>query len=164
LRGGQSPVSHYGQTLIARRQTDFCFAAETILEFEPGNHQHLAGLAYRYDEENQYLLTVSRDETAGRVLFVMGMVNGVFDRSNEIVLPETGPVRLGLTVRYRARRVPLLARREDVNRVRPVLDADVLSDEYGGLGFTGAFVGMFCCDTEAYAKTADFGGFSYTVL
>jgi len=164
LRGGQSPVSHYGQTLIARRQTDFCFAAETILEFEPGNHQHLAGLAYRYDEENQYLLTVSRDETAGRVLFVMGMVNGVFDRSNEIVLPETGPVRLGLTVRYARAEFRYSLDGKTWNRVRPVLDADVLSDEYGGLGFTGAFVGMFCCDTEAYAKTADFGGFSYTVL
>ncbi|HOT63234.1 MAG TPA: glycoside hydrolase family 43 protein, partial [Treponemataceae bacterium] len=133
-------------------------------EFEPGNHQHLAGLAYRYDEENQYLLTVSRDETAGRVLFVMGMVNGVFDRSNEIVLPETGPVRLGLTVRYARAEFRYSLDGKTWNRVRPVLDADVLSDEYGGLGFTGAFVGMFCCDTEAYAKTADFGGFSYTVL
>ena len=38
---------------------------------------------------------------------------------------------------------------------------ECLSDEYGGLGFTGAFVGMFCCDFEKYSKYADFEYFSY---
>ena len=32
------------------------------------------------------------------------------------------------------------------------------------MGFTGAFVGMFCVDTEFYEKPADFEYFDYTGL
>jgi xylan 1,4-beta-xylosidase len=45
--------------------------------------------------------------------------------------------------------------------IRPLGDATKLSDEYCGMGFTGAFVGMFCVDTEFYKKTAEFEYFDY---
>ncbi|MDR0375977.1 MAG: glycoside hydrolase family 43 protein, partial [Treponema sp.] len=45
--------------------------------------------------------------------------------------------------------------------VGKVLDSRVLSDEFDSLGFTGAFVGMFCVDTARYEATADFKRFSY---
>ena len=39
-----------------------------------------------------------------------------------------------------------------------------VSDEFGGMGFTGAFVGMFAVDTEFYKKRADFAYFDYKGL
>ncbi len=164
LVGSQSPVSKYGQTLLARRQTDFDFEAETKLEMSPVSFQHLAGLTWRYDEENQYLLAVSRnDGEKRRTLNVITMIDQAFARTNDIYLPEEGPVWLGVTVkdgrgqfRYSLDGINWIV-------VRPVLDASVLSDEFGGLGFTGAFVGMFCVDTQSLSASADFEYFSYKV-
>ncbi len=163
LRGGQSPVSNFGQTLLARRQTDFRFRAETKMEFSPSSFQHLAGLAWRYDERNFYLATVSFDEEKGRVLNVLTVAAGVFTRGCEVVLPPDGPIWLGLTVDYGNGLFRYSLDGSRWTEVRPVLDSCVLSDEYGGLGFTGAFVGMFCVDTVNYAATADFEYFSYLV-
>ena len=50
---------------------------------------------------------------------------------------------------------------EHFHVIRPACDAGKLSDEYAGQGFTGAFVGMFCVDTEFYKKPADFEYFDY---
>jgi xylan 1,4-beta-xylosidase len=163
MRGGMSPVSRYGQTLLARRQTDFSFDAETRVDFAPTSFQQLAGLAWRYDEENQYLAVISRDEERGRVLFVMTMKDRVFERSLETKLPDEGPVWLGLSVRVETGSFRWSLDGERWNLLRPALDSGVLSDEHGGIGFTGAFVGMFCADTESYAACADFDRFSYAV-
>ncbi len=161
LRGGQSPVSAYSQTLLARRQTCFDFRAETKLEFHPESFQHLAGLTWRYDEQNQYLLYVSCDGERGRIINVMTFVAGESKLWNEVCIPETGPVWLGVTVRGANGRFRYSLDGETWVELRPVLDASVLSDEFDGLGFTGAFVGMFCVDTVNYTATADFEYFSY---
>jgi xylan 1,4-beta-xylosidase len=164
LRGGESPVSTYQQTLLARRQTDFCFAAETCVEFKPANFQQLAGLVWRYDEANQYLLSVSMDEEKGRTLSVLTMINGAFARTKEILLPPDVPVWLGVTVRFGTGQFRYSLDGKTWIAVRPVLDASVLSDDAYSLGFTGAFVGLFCVDTERYSAVADFDHFAYTVL
>lgn len=163
MRGGQSPVSRYGQALLARRQTDFAFDAETRVDVEPASFQQLAGLAWRYDEENQYLAAISRDEERGRILFVITMIDGAFARSLETKIPDEGPVWLGLSVRGASGAFRYSMDGKLWNTLRPVLDATVLSDEFGGQGFTGAFVGMFCVDTEANRAYADFDRFSYKV-
>ena len=38
----------------------------------------MAGLCWRYDEEDQYLATISHDEELGRVIFVISVVNHAF--------------------------------------------------------------------------------------
>jgi xylan 1,4-beta-xylosidase len=164
LRGGQSPASCYGQTLLARRQTDFRFDAETLVDFAPTSFQHLAGICWRYDEANQYLLAISHDETKGRVLSVLTFIGGEFSRTDETVLPASGPVRLGLSVRVGTGLFRYSIDGETWNELRPVLDARVLSDEYRSLGFTGAFTGIFSVDTMGYAVCADFEYFNYKVL
>lgn len=162
LVGGQSPVSRYGQTLLVRRQTDFSFEAETKLEINPVSFQHIAGLAWRYDETNQYLLAVSRnDGESTRTLNVITMINGSFTRTNDISLPGTGPVWLGVSVDGRHGKFRYSLDGKNWVIVRPVLDSAVLSDEYGGLGFTGAFVGLFCTDTQTLSAYADFEYFTY---
>jgi xylan 1,4-beta-xylosidase len=162
LRGGQSPVSSFGQTLLARRQTDFSFTAETRLEFDPKSFQELAGLCWRYDEANQYLLALSLDEVSGRTLNVLSMKEGVFSRTKDTPVPRSGPIWLGLTVRERHGRFRYSLDGKKWVELRPVLDAAVLSDEYYRLGFTGAFTGIFCTDTARYEAVADFEYFLYS--
>jgi xylan 1,4-beta-xylosidase len=162
LRGGQSPVSLFQQTLLARRQTDFCFSAETYLEFEPESFQEFAGLCWRYDENNQYLLALSHDEGRGRVLSVLTMVGGEYTRTKETAVNPGGGIWLGLTVRERIGRFRYSPDGKNWTVLRPALDAAVLSDEYFHEGFTGAFVGIFCVDTARYAAHADFQYLTYT--
>jgi len=164
LRGGQSPVSHWGQSLLARRQTDFSFSAETKLEFAPTSFQHLAGLCWRYDETNQYLCALTFDENLGRVLKVLTFVDRQFMHYDPVPVPGDGPVWLGLTVQVDSGRFRYSPDGKTWRILRPVLSAAVLSDEFGGMGFTGAFTGMFCIDTLDYTARAYFESFKYTVL
>jgi xylan 1,4-beta-xylosidase len=163
LRGGQSPVSRFQQTLLARRQTDFCFSAETYLEFDPASFQEFAGLCWRYDENNQYLLAVSHDECRGRVLSVETMIGGKYTKTEDTGADKGGKgIWLGLTVRERTGRFRYSPDGKNWSVLRPALDAAVLSDEYFHEGFTGAFVGIFCVDVARYAVHADFQYFTYT--
>jgi xylan 1,4-beta-xylosidase len=161
LRGGYSPVSRFNQTLLARRQQDFSFQAETYIESEPKSFQELAGLIWRYDEDNQYLLSISYDEQKGRVLSVQTMIGRQFARTEDMPLPASGGIYLGLTVIDRRGFFRWSLDGALWNTLRPELDAAVLSDEYFVEAFTGAFVGMFCVDTASYSSVADFKYFLY---
>jgi xylan 1,4-beta-xylosidase len=160
LRGGQSPVSPYGQTLLARRQEHFSFNAETCMEFRPASFQELAGLCWRYDERNQYLLALTWDENRGRVLTILSMNEGRFSREEGPAVPE-GPVYLRLEVREHRGIFRYSADGRHFTDTGKALDSTILSDEYDGLGFTGAFTGIFCVDTARYEAEADFSSFSY---
>ncbi|MDR3336251.1 MAG: glycoside hydrolase family 43 protein [Treponema sp.] len=161
LRGGESPASHFHQTLLARRQTDFSFSAETRMEFSPKYFQEFAGLIWRYDEPNQYLLSVSHDEKLGKILLVQTMIGKSFMKYNPIPVPDGG-IWLGLTVDQHKGRFRYSLDGKTWRATGPALDAAVLSDEYYTLGFTGAFAGMFCADLARYSAYADFEYFSYT--
>jgi xylan 1,4-beta-xylosidase len=161
IQGGQSPWSCYEQSVIVRRQEDFCFEAETKIEFEPNYFQQYAGLIYRYDEEKQYLLQITYDEEKKKVLQLNTIMPGVFEQGVQIKIPENTPLFLKLIVTYGKAEFFWSQDGEIWHTIRPLCDASKLSDDYGVLGFTGAFVGMFCVDTELYKKTADFKYFSY---
>jgi xylan 1,4-beta-xylosidase len=161
LKGGQSPASRFRQTLLARRQQHFSFAAETKMEFAPGAFQEFAGLCWRYDEARQYLLAVSwNEELDGRTLAVISMNSGQFTRSHETALPPAGPVWLGLTVRGGQGMFRYSLDGTVWNEVRPVLEAAAFCNG----GFTGPFTGIFCADIARYTATADFEYFAYTPL
>ena len=161
LRGGQSPVSPFAQTLLALRQQDFSFIVETCLEFSPQSFQELAGLCWRYDERNQFLFTVTWDENNGRVLSTLSLSAGLFSRKEGPAVPD-GPLYLRLTVREHKGIFSYSSDGKTYADAGPILDSTVLSDEYDTLGFTGAFVGMFCVDTSRYEAVADFRYFSYS--
>ncbi len=161
LRGGQSPVSRYQQTLLARRQEDFSFDAETYLEFEPESFQELAGLCWRYDEDNQYLFALTHDEDKGKVLATISMNGGKYFCTDNTPVGSAKGVWLGLSVRGRNGFFRYSLDGKHWNTLRPILDSAMLSDEYFREGFTGAFVGMFCIDTARYAAAADFAYFDY---
>ena len=161
IHGGQSPVSTFTQGLVARRQTDFAFEAETKLEFNPTNFQHFAGMVYRYDEQTQYLCIVTHDDKLGKVINVLTIMPEGFIREVEIPVEENKPVWIKLKVD--GKKGFFWWSQDGVNfrQMRPLLDATKLSDEYGGQGFTGAFVGMYCADMVQYENYADFEYFIY---
>lgn len=172
IYGGQSFVSDFEQSIIARRQSDFCFEAETKVHFEPTYFQHLAGMCYRYDERNQYNLCITYDENLGKVLQVQAVLTpkelahipnckSEYSESLKISLKENSPVWLKLVVNYNEAKFMYSEDGQLWRDIRFKILPECLSDEYGGLGFTGAFVGMFCCDFEYYSKYADFEYFSY---
>jgi xylan 1,4-beta-xylosidase len=163
LKGGESPVSTFTQTLLARRQMDVNFDVETYMEFESGSFHEFAGLTYRYDENNQYLLTVSHDDEKGRVLFVQSLIARGYSRTGYTALPPANAgIYLELSVRGGNAMFRYSLDGKNWLTVRPVLDVSALSDEFFREGFTGAFVGMFCVDMAYYTAVADFAYFTYT--
>lgn len=171
LIGRESIGSFFEQSLVARRQEDFVFRAETTLvAFAPTTYQQSAGLTLYYNRHKFHYLSVSWDELRQlRVLTIMSCPGDwpdgrmEFPLAEPLALPATGPVRLaaevnGSTLQFRA----------DTGTgwqpVGPVLDASIVSDEAGRGAhgsFTGAFVGLLAFDTSGAACTADFSDFSY---
>ena len=168
LYGRESPNSRHEQALIARRQRDFLFRAETTLDFACTSFQEMAGLTYRYDENKWYYLRISWDEAKqARTLGLLVCDSGKFSMPlgrEEIVLPEDGPVTLGLVVDYTELRFYWSLPGGDRQEFPGTFDASILSDDYGSLGFTGAFVGMTCQDLRRRHVYADFSRFSYEGL
>ena len=171
--GGQSFVSNFDQSLIARRQTDFAFEAETKVYYNPENFQQLAGLSYRYDEDSQYNLCITYDEQLGRILQVQAFLPPVnynpyagsvssYSEGMKIQLKGEGPVWLKVTVDNHKAWFSYSEDGTVWRKLRFEVNPDKVSDEFGGLGFTGAFVGMFAVDMQTYSKYADFEYFKYT--
>jgi xylan 1,4-beta-xylosidase len=168
LYGKESLMSVHNQNMLLKRQTDFCFEAETCIDFSFNHFQKMAGLIYRYDEENQYYLRIAYNEEKGeKCLGILCFDKGNFSmplNENEIPVGE-GKIYLKLTVRNRYGEF-FYAKEDLVWQPIPYrIDVSTLSDEYATpLGFTGAFIGMSCQDMNDSSAYADFHYFKYTVL
>ncbi|WP_273506538.1 glycoside hydrolase family 43 protein [Fulvimarina manganoxydans] len=171
LFGRESPGSAFEHALIARRQTDFAFAAETQTDVEPGDYQQLAGLISWYGRDKFHYLAVTADEAGNRLLTVYSCAGDfplarlTFPLESAIALPPTGVVRLGCDVdRADLRFRYALGDSQDWTTLPIVLDQSAISDEAGsgeGANFTGAFIGMAAHDTSGRGRPADFLSFSY---
>lgn len=174
LYGGESPVSRHHQTLFARRQTAFRFKAETAFEFNSKSFQEMAGLIYRYDEENWYYLRLSWNEKYDSYSL------GLLIMDNDKFFMPLGEHEI--PIHARELKNSLLYVRAEVNYrdlcffysldgtnwtmvespEGSVFDASIISDDYGGLGFTGAFIGICCQDMHGTGTAhADFAYFKY---
>ena len=173
LYGMESPGSLFHQALIARRQTDFVFEAETVVDFSPDNFQQLAGLICYYNSTKFHYLYLSTDDETGRHI---GIMSCEADRSmavtfpvhnTRVSLPDTGLVWLRANVNGAELRFSWSMDGEDWQTLPVVLDQSLLSDEAGADGgeqFTGAFVGVCCNDVTGMRKQADFESFRYSGL
>ena len=132
------------------------------MEFNPTYFQHLAGLTYRYSETTQYNLCVTYDEELGRVIQFQSFMIDQYREGQKTPIPSDGPVWLKVSANYHRANFSYSIDGKNWRLIRPELDVNKLSDEYGGMGFTGAFVGMFCIDMAEYANYADFEYFTYT--
>lgn len=169
LIGRESIGSTFEQALVARRQTDFDFDAETEVDADPSSHHQMAGLVAYYNGFAYHYLCLTHDDARGRSLHILSCPGGWPRGATELLLEEPvqapqGPVRMKLEVRGAASRF-YYWKNGGWTRIGPVLDHSVLSDE-GGEGehanFTGAFVGMAANDTSGQMMHADFSYFSYS--
>jgi Beta-xylosidase len=173
LKGGAFLSSKYAQSLVARRWQAFRFDATTVVDAEPADFHHAAGLSCLYDCENWYYLALTYDEDRrGRVLKVLASDNGEWSEEACVAAPK-GPLALRVEVDYDRLRFSWASADALRDRDRPSmsapwarigrdLDASRLSDEYCREGwFTGAMVGLCCQDLSGRSRHADFDLFEY---
>ncbi len=170
LFGKESLVSRNYQNMLVRRQTSFYFEAETSVCVYRESFQVMAGLLYRYDEENQYYLRVAynekkKDFTLGILSFDHGKFNLPLGK-NEIPVGK-GFVKLKITVEGTRGYYSYSLKDEEwqdilIDGSLYEIDPRKLSDEYATpYGFTGAFIGISCQDFENSKEFADFNSFVY---
>lgn len=169
LHGRESIGSWFEQALVARRQEDRRYRAETRLAaFAPDTYQQAAGLVTYYNRSKFHFLAVSWDAALGRSLSILSCPGDwpegrlAFPLEAPLPVPD-GP--LDLAVEVDGARQRFLWRADGDWRVLgPQLDASLISDEAGRGehgSFTGAFVGMMAFDTSGRARSADFARFAY---
>ncbi len=179
LTGGESIRSLAGQSALLVRQQDFKFSSQVEIDSVPKSYNHIAGLLYRYNEDNQYLFSVTQDEFTGRkCLSVMIANNGEFSyRPLDVYFDEN--ITLKLDVNYcggqfsfrtangtfRTKHGETKTCDEGFERVWKVFDVSRLSDEYAKpMGFTGAFIGVYAADFDNRKWKARFRNFIYKGL
>ncbi len=167
--GREAPGSAFENALVARRQVDPAYRAETEIAFAPQDVQQFAGLISWYNRFKFHYLAVTANEAGERVLTVYSCAADwpdarvTFPLGAPIRLPDEGPVGLacdvdGGSLRFRYRTDG------DWQDLGIELDQSAISDEAGngpGNNFTGAFVGICAHDTSGRGTPADFPFFSY---
>jgi xylan 1,4-beta-xylosidase len=170
LIGRESPGSWFEQALVARRQTALAYEADTQVEAQPRSYQQMAGLIAYYNRYAFHYLALTHDEVAGACLQVFSCAGdypqGTLTVALDAPVPVDAahPVRMKVVVDGCALRFFHAQGAADWQRIGPVLDASLLSDEAGQGphgNFTGAFVGMAAHDVSGMAMTADFDFFGY---
>lgn len=166
MYGREGLGSKFGQTLIARRWTEFVFEADTKMEFEPKGFKQMAGLICMYDTDNYFYLHVTHDEDLGKCISILTAENKVYGYPVGFLAVEEGkPVFLRVKVDHDKLQFYYGVGREPEKKIGPVFDASILSDEACQEGwFTGAMVGICCQDLTGSGRYADFDWFSYNVF
>lgn len=192
IRGGRSPQSTVGASLVARRVTAPRVSLEAAVDFRPTTFQHAAGLTAYYNTRSWHVLQVTADDAGHRLLQLVTCDRGVVTLHPDTVplddvvrLDDAAPLDDVVPLDADAAAVRL---RLDLDggritfahhaagawrQVGPELDATILSDEHAvdldgagqirALGFTGAFVGLWVWDLTGRGHPADVDRATYTV-
>ncbi|KAK3688876.1 glycoside hydrolase family 43 protein [Podospora appendiculata] len=172
LIGREAVGSWFEQALVARRQTHFSYDAETVMSFAPSDERQFAGLTAYYCRFNFFYLTVTAHSDGQRELLIMSSeaswpLGNLGAFGAPVVIPNDGKVRLAVTVRGKALQFwyGLGGEEAELEKIGPVFDASIVSDECGGHqlhgSFTGAFVGVAASDLNGTAAEAEFDYFVY---
>ena len=170
ITGKEFICSLYEQALIARRQEHINYTATTALEFNPEKFQQMAGIASYYNTQKFiYLYVTANDDGQPELEVMMANMDGgslSYPLGGGIPLPANQTIQLKINVQsdqWRAAYAATDATGDDIEwtDLGLVLDASILSDEFGGEHFTGAFVALCCQDASGANKEALFNHFSY---
>jgi xylan 1,4-beta-xylosidase len=171
LYGRESVGSWFEQALVARRQTHFSYDAETVIDFSPEDERTFAGLTAYYCRYNFFYLTVTADADGNRELLLQSSEASFPDSDlqrpfpAEVRIPNEGKVKLALSIRGPKLQFFWAMEGDELQKIGPVYDASILSDECGGHkahgSFTGAFVGMAASDLNGTVLPAKFDYFKY---
>jgi xylan 1,4-beta-xylosidase len=174
IKGRESLMSMFEQSLIARRLQDFNCVIETVVDFEPDHFQQMAGLVAYYNTSNHAYLHVSADVNTGKRILRL-TVNDCAALKEPVppVALSDGPVKLRIHFQHDTFQYTYATHEENWKTFGPALPSAMLSDEYAtrsrdgyfySFGFTGAFVGIACQDLSGLKKHADFDYFNYQPL
>jgi xylan 1,4-beta-xylosidase len=175
LRGRESLMSCFEQSLLARRQQHFHCRAETSVDFHPDSFQQMAGLVAYYNTFNHvYFHVTVNPANQQKILRLMCNHDGVpSEPIKPIVLAVDCQIRLALEIDHDKLVFSYGLGTGSLTPVGITLDARCLSDEYAwksrdgvhvSLGFTGNFVGLACQDLGGTRTHADFDYFTYEEL
>lgn len=161
LMAGESIQSLFQHHIIAIRQTDTCFRAETSLEYDPTSYLQMAGLLLYLNDENYLYAYASHEEGQGKVLRMMRNEEDAFSLVPETTaLPhaDAGPIHLAVEVNET--KAQFYYHLGDDAAWQPLYDEQNISFLSGG--FTGNFVGIAAHDMQQYKGSyADFARFCY---
>lgn len=153
--GGESPQSTFDQHIIAIRQRDVNFTAETVITFNPTNYMQLAGIILYLDIMNYIYLYLSYDEEKGIVVQVMKVVKDEFSILPVRMLVSGDDVKLCI----KANGINAQFSMEDKGKQGILAEEDI---SFLSGGFTGNFVGLTVNNLEKKnACFADFDNFIY---
>ncbi|GGO04029.1 glycoside hydrolase family 43 protein [Saccharibacillus kuerlensis] len=159
LTAGESPQSLFHHHLLAVRQTDFAFRAETSLDYQPESFLHMAGLMLYLSESRYLYAAVSCDEHQGRVLSVMRAEDETFEQLTQPIAVD-GHEEIGLAVEVNGNEAQFLYRVGEADEWAALGDLCHIGFLSGG--FTGCFVGIGVHDMQRlHGSYADFGYFRY---
>ncbi len=166
LFGREGLGSHFEQSLVARRVTEFFFTAEATLEFQPETYQQSAGLVLYYSSTQFLYLRISNE--AGARSLSVAKCEAAHD-TGEIIfgeptrLPPDGPV--SLKVDFQGMEAQFFWASDGAwNAHGAPIDASFLCDEKGKGrfgGYAGTFVGVFAEDLTGFGHPADVSRFEY---
>lgn len=171
LYGREAIGSWFEQALVARRQTHFSCDAETLIDFSPSDERQFAGIVAYYCRFNFFYLTVTAHSDGQRELLLMSSEASWPDSALQtpfpepVQIPNEGRVKLALTIRGRELQFYYALEGEELQKIGPIFDASIISDECGGHkehgSFTGAFIGVAASDLNGLAIPAEFDYFDY---
>lgn len=163
IYGKESLYSTNNQSMLVRRQTEFSFVAETLLRYNPTSFHQMAGLIYRYSEENQFYFKVSYEKsTDKRTLNVLKFNKFNFTMGEEVEIPKDGDIYLKLEIENGYGYFYYSFDKKEYFKFPTLIESEIVSDDNEmALGFTGAFVGMACQDMQYENTYADFLSFEY---
>jgi xylan 1,4-beta-xylosidase len=163
LAGGESPISRFRQSLVARRLTAFAASVATEIHADPVDFQQSAGLTAIYDTRTWFALRLTWRADRGRCLLPTWCDDGKYgEDATGAVAVAAGPVQVGLDIARGRLRFRFRQGDRPWTAIGAEQDATKLSDDYGtGWHFTGAFVGLSVVDLSGRAMPAEFPWFSY---
>lgn len=166
LWGQESLLSIHSQNMLVVRQDCRNFETEVKVKFEPDNYRQMAGIIYRYSEENQYFLRISWNDVLKKcsvgILTFDKFDFTMTEAEDEIIVDTTKDIWLKVSVTGEKAVFSCSNDGKNYIEFEQIGDVTILSDEYATpLGFTGAFIGMQCIDLDDHTSYADFKKFTY---
>ena len=159
LHGAESLESNFGQSMLARRLTSHELTATTRMRFAPKSFQQMAGLAAYYNSYLFHYLYLSMDEELGLCLQIHSCDDGVssFPLGENLTKVPFGDLFMQANFAHDELRFSWSLDGDSFEKVGPVLDASLLSDDHGKhWGFTGTFLGLACQDLTGSSLVAEF--------
>ncbi|MEZ2717266.1 glycoside hydrolase family 43 protein [Niallia circulans] len=158
---GESIQSMFEHHILAIRQKDFQFQAETSVAFHPTTFNQMAGLMLYLNDSNYLYAYVTFDEEKGQVLRFMRCEDGQFQLDPAIITITAGEVQLKV-IGNGARGTFYFRSDEEHSWQELTSSQDIL---FLAGGFTGNFIGIAVHDMDKKASTyADFAYFRYEGL